>query len=273
MIHNDPLVEKEVKRHKKFLESFTINPGSFQINNDEYFFANYYRWNKMNGCAVVSPTSKAEKKVYLDAFDTLLEFAELFHLILTHAGERANTDMQAFTTMREFLSDVLNGADFYLTEEGKNVFEYCLKGTELILNLQERIIKIYQNTEQKIKMYQDGTLINFSKNDLEELANYLGEVDYIQYRQLVADYESIPKYKYIKEMENSPVGEYITPAVKRYLEEFSKNESGQRKRIEHISFQPNMEGLTKKEHIEGAKKAFYNSLAETNASSRKQLRI
>jgi hypothetical protein len=68
------------------------------------------------------------------------------------------------------------------------------------------------------------------------------------------------------------VNEHITTAVKKYLAEFSKDEEGQRKNVEHITYQPNMDELTKEEHIELEKDIFYKNLAETNASSRKDLR-
>ncbi|GGK08663.1 hypothetical protein GCM10007063_33830 [Lentibacillus kapialis] len=272
MRYDDPLVEKEAKKHKKFFETFTINPGSYRINNHHYFFVNYYKWKKMTDCAVVSPTSRAERSEYMEAFDALMEHAQLTTLILKHGGERSSANMDAFTTMKKFLSDVLNEGGNHLTQESKDIFNFCLERIQVILNLQERIINIYDDFQQKNQKYHDGDEENITRQDMEKKAKYLGEIDYIQYRQVVAIYEYIPKFKYIKELNDPEVKKHMTTAVKRYLTEFSKGEEEQLENIERVKFQPNMEELTREEHIEGAKKDFYKNLEETKALSRKELR-
>ncbi|SFA91050.1 hypothetical protein SAMN04488072_103213 [Lentibacillus halodurans] len=272
MKYDDPLVAKEAKKHKKLFETFNINPGSYRINNHDYFFINYYKWNKITDCAVVSPTSHAGRDEYLEAFDALLEYAQITTLILTHGGEKASADMHAFTTMERFLSDVLYEAGNDLTKEIRSVLNYCLERIKLITSLQERLVEIYHDFQQKNQKLHDKEKENFTIQDLKEAAHYLGELDYIQYRQIVAIYEYIPKFKYIKKINNQEVKKHMTTAVKRYLVEFSKGEEEQRKSIESVKFQSNMEELTREEHIEGAKKGFYKNLAETNASTRKLLR-
>ncbi|WP_174614158.1 hypothetical protein [Virgibacillus ihumii] len=272
MYYDNPLVKKEAKKHKRFLESFTINPGSFLINNNQYFFVNYYRGKKMTDCAVVSPTSKAEKSEYLMAYDALMEYAQLTVSIMSFGAEKATADMHAFTTLQQFFTDVLNNGENYLKQEDKKEIAYCLERINLILDLQDRLGKIYEEFYQKTKKFHEGFIENFTNSDIEEAVNYMGEIDYIQYKQLVANYESIPKFKYIKELEIPELKKYKTNAVRSYLEEFSINQGRQRKRIDSLKFQTDMETLTKEEHIEGAIKDFYRNLAETNASSRKRMR-
>ncbi|TFJ90237.1 hypothetical protein [Lentibacillus salicampi] len=208
----------------------------------------------------------------MEAFDALMEFAQLTSAILTHAGERSNSNMHAFTTMQKFLSDVLNETGIHLTQENKSVFNYCLDRINLILELQERMVKIYNDFQQKNQKFHDGDEENFTRQDMDEAANYLGEIGYIQYRQVLGIYEYIPKFKYIKELNNPEIKKFITADVKGYLTEFSKGEKEQLKNVEHITYQPNMEELTKEEHIELEKEVFYKNLAKTNALSRKELR-
>lgn len=272
MKYDDPLVAKEAKRHKKFLETFTINPGSFRINTHDYFFVNYYRFNKMTDCAVVSPTTQAGKNAYMEAFDALMEFAQLTSLILDHGGERSDANMDSFTTMKAFLSDVLNDVGDSLDQESRSVFTYCLERVDLILNLQERIIELYRDFHQNNQKFHEGDKENFTRQELDESANYLGEIGYIQYRQVVAIYEFIPKFKYIKELNNPEVNKHVTASVKKYLAEFSRDEEGQRKNVEHLTYQSNMDELTKEQHIKLEKDIFYKNLAETNAAARKDLR-
>ncbi|MBY7142369.1 hypothetical protein KFZ56_04520 [Virgibacillus sp. NKC19-3] len=226
----------------------------------------------MTDCAVISPTSQSGKDEYLEAFDALMEYAQLTTAILTHGGERSSANMDAFTTMRKFLTDVLNESESQLTQKSRNTFDFCLERINVILSLQERIIEIYNDFQQKNQNFHDGYEENFTRQDMEEAANYLGEIGYIQYRQIVANYETIPKFKYIKELNSPEVKRYITSNVKGYLSIFSKGEKKQLKNIEHVTYQPNMEELTKEEHIEVEKEVFYNNLAKTNALSRKELR-
>lgn len=273
MYYNHPLVKKEAKKHKKFLESFIIDLGSFRINNSDYFMVNYFRGSKMTGCAVVSPNSNAGKMEYLEAFDALLEFSELTSLTLEHAGKRVNAYTYPHTMMQKFLMDVLKECRNHLTSEEKNVFDYCLERINLMLELQERIEEIYGEFHQKSKRYLDGVEEEFTKQDIEEAANYLGEVGFIQYRQVVAVYEYIPKFRYIKEMNNPEVKKYITATVEDYLGEFSEGEEEHRKNVDKLSFQPNMDDLTKEEHIELEKSRIYKNLAKINESSRKELRF
>lgn len=167
-----------------------------------------------------------------------MEFAQLTSLILDHGGRRSNADMDAFTTMKKFLLDVLNEIGVHLSEESRDVFEYCLERINLILNLQGRIIDLYDDFQQKNQEFHNGVKENFTKQDMEEAANYLGEMGYIQYRQVLAIYKFIPKFKYIKRLKNPEVKKYITPAVKRYLAEFSQEQRKQLKNVEHVTYQP-----------------------------------
>ncbi|WP_404451916.1 hypothetical protein LG329_16435 [Virgibacillus necropolis] len=273
MYYNHQSVKKEAKKHKKFLESFIIDPGSFRINNCDYFLVNYQRGEKITGCAVVSPNSNAGKTEYLEAFDSLLEFSVLTYLFVDHAEKRVNVYMYPHTLMQKFLMDVLKEVCNHLTSEEKNVFEYCLERIDLMLELQGRIQEMYGEFEQKAKRYRDGVEEEITKQDIEEAANYLGEVGFIQYRQVVAVYEYIPKFRYIKEMNNPEVKKYITTTVDGYLDEFSINEEEHRKNVERISIQPNMSDLTKEEHIELEKSEIYKNLTNINVSSRKELRF
>ncbi|WP_079527888.1 hypothetical protein [Halobacillus hunanensis] len=271
MYYNHPSVKKEAKKHKKLLESFIIDPCSFRINNCDYFLVNYQRGKTITGCAVVSPNSNAGKKEYLEAFDALLEFSVLTSLFIDHAEKRVNAYMYPHTLMQKFLMDVLG--EGCLTSEEKNVFDYCLERINLMLELQGRLQEMYGEFEQKAKRYRDGVEEELTKQDIEEAANNLGEVGFIQYRQVVAVYEYIPKFRYIKEMNNPEVKKYITATIDGYLGEFSVNEEEHRKNVERISLQPNMGDLTKEEHIELEKSMIYKNIAKINASSRKELRF
>lgn len=273
MYYNHPSVKKEAKKHKKLLESLIIDPGSFRINNCDYFLVNYQRGEKITGCAVVSPNSNAGKMEYLEAFDALLEFSVLTRLFVDHAEKKVNAYMYPHTMMQKFLMDVLREGCNHLTSEENNVFEYCLERINLIAELQGRIQEMYGEFEQKARRYRDGVEEEFTKQDIEEAANNLGEFGFIQYRQVVAIYEYIPKFRYIKEMNNPEVKKYITATIDGYLGEFSINEEEHRKSIEKISLQPNMGDLTKEEHIELEKSIIYKNLAKINASSRKELRL
>ena len=272
MRYDDPLVKQEAKKHKKILETFVINPGSYRINNHEYFFANYYIWKKITDCAVVSPTSQAGRDEYLEAFDALLEYAQLTSLILTYAGASSNADTEDFTTLKKFFSNVLNEPGNHLSQETRDSFDFCLEKVNLIFSLQERILEIYNDFKQKNQKYHNGDEKNFSKQDIEEAVNYFAEIRYIQYRQALAMNECIPKFKYIKELNDPNVKKHKNIANKRYLAQYSKDDEEQFKEYEHATYQRNMEELTKEEHIEVEKEAFYKYLAETNASSMKELR-
>ncbi len=154
------------------------------------------------------------------------------------------------------MSEVLKNSNEYLDQETKEVFEYCLESTNNILELQKRLIDIYNDYYNKEMKYFEGELESFTRKDIDEAANCLGEIGYIQYQQLVANYESIPKFKYIKELSNPEVKKHINSTVKRYLDEFSINANKQRKVIEDLTYQPNMAELTKEEHIEVEKRVF-----------------
>ncbi|WP_449354443.1 hypothetical protein ACUL41_15290 [Virgibacillus natechei] len=270
--YNDQQVKQEAKKHKKFLETFGINPGSYRINNHDYFFVNYYIWKKMTDSAVVSPTSQAGRSEYMEAFDALMEYAQLTSMILTYGGLNSSGDTHDITTLKKFLSDVLNEPEELLTQEIRNNFNFCLLRMNLILSLQERILEIYNDFQQKNQKYHDGDDENFTKQDIEEAATYLGEIDYIQYSQVLASDECIPKFKYIKELNNPDVKKHKTIAVRKYLAEFLKGEKQQNKNAEYVTYQQNMKELSKEEHIKFQKEAFNKYLAETKASLSKELR-
>ncbi|MBY7142347.1 hypothetical protein KFZ56_04405 [Virgibacillus sp. NKC19-3] len=272
MRYDDPLVAKEAKKYKKLFETFTINPGSFRIDGQDYFFINFYKWKKITDCAVVCPTSEAGKDKYLEAFDALLEYSQAATLILTHGGDKASANMDAFTTMQKFLLSVLNEEGNHLMLEIREVFDYCLERINLILSMQKRVVEIYNDFQQKNQKYHDGYDENVTRRNIDETVNYLGELDFLQYQQIVAIYEYIPKFNYIKELNNPEIKKHITTAVKTYLAEFSKGEKEQLKNIESVKFQTNMDELTKEEHIERAKEDFYKNLSETNSETRRLLR-
>lgn len=268
---DNKLLNKLVKKHKKLFETYTINPGAYQLNNNSYLLANYYKGNKLSGCAVISPQSDSNKNEYSEAFDSLLEHAELTTLILKHAGDRADSNMDSFLTIKNFLENILSEVE--LTEENKIFFENSLNEINIIVELQERLIELYKTFYSQTERLHTGEKDTITRRDIDEAANYLGEVGYIQYRQLVANYNSISKFKHIININNPEINKYIRDDVKRYLVEFSQHETRQKKRIDSISYQPHMDRLTKKEHIEVEKKNFYQNLERTNVSSRRDLRF
>ncbi|HLR62761.1 MAG TPA: hypothetical protein VK097_10010 [Lentibacillus sp.] len=134
------------------------------------------------------------------------------------------------------------------------------------------MVEIYSDFQQKSQNYRDGDEENFTKRDIEEAVNYFAEISYLQYRQIVAMDECKPKFKYIKELNDPDVKKHKNIAVKSYLAQYSKDDKVQSKDNEYATYQRNMKKLTKEEHIEVEKEDFYKYLAETNASSRKDLR-
>ncbi|WP_217589289.1 hypothetical protein [Lentibacillus saliphilus] len=233
---------------------------------------NYLRGKNIKGCAVISPNSKAGKGEYLEALKALLEYVVSMGSILSRGGERANANMDAFITMQYFLSNVLNDVGDKLTLETKHAFEFCLERVDLILKLQDRLIDICQKNNENADQYFKGELSNFTKEDMEEAVNDLGEIDYIQYKQLMAIYEYIPKFKHIRDLKNKDVDRLKTASVKKYILEFSKGEKEQLHTLKSIEFQPYMDTLTKEQHIEGAKSDFYKNLAQGLALTKKELR-
>ncbi|MUV39194.1 hypothetical protein JNUCC1_03067 [Lentibacillus sp. JNUCC-1] len=266
----DKRVKEEANKYKRLFETFTVNPGASRINSHDYFLVNYYRWGKITGCAVVSSNSKADKIEYTAAFDELVEFATLFSSVL-EVEERARANMDAFITLEKFLTNVLRGG-VTLHDEDKSEYQYSLKRIHSILNLQDRLKEIYNTTAKKQEQYHNGSIEVISREDIQEAARSLGEVDFIQYRQVLAIHELIPKLKYIKNMENEQLIRFKTSAVKRYLVEFSKGENEQLKNVKKIEFQSNMQSLTKEQHIQGALKDFYKNLSHANRRFRKDLR-
>ncbi|MUV39195.1 hypothetical protein JNUCC1_03068 [Lentibacillus sp. JNUCC-1] len=89
---------------------------------------------------------------------------------------------------------------------------------------------------------------------------------------MLAIYEFIPKFNYIRGLRNQKINRFKTDEVKRYLEEFSKGENQQLENVKRIEFLLNLRELTMEQHIHEANKLFYKNLAETNALSRKELR-
>src|SRR5699024_10422359 len=145
MRYDDPLIKQEAKTHKKILETFLLNLSSYVLNNHEYFVVTNYMWKKKSDCGVISPTSQAGRDEYLEAFDALLEYAQLASLILTSAGASSNADTEDFTTLKKFFSNVLNEPGNHLSQETRDSFDFCLEKVNLIFSLQERILEIYND--------------------------------------------------------------------------------------------------------------------------------
>ncbi|QKY69792.1 hypothetical protein [Lentibacillus sp. CBA3610] len=269
MKYRDRLVKQEAKKYRKFLETFDINPGSYRINNHEYFFVNYSKWKQITECAVVSPDSTAYRDEYLEAFDVLLEYALLTSWIFTYGGASSNASTEDFTLLKKFFSNVLDEPGDHLSQDTRNTFNFCLERANIMLSLQERIVEIYSDFEQKYQKFHDGNEENFTKRDVEEAVNYYAEISYLQFRQVTAMNECIPKFKYIKELKSPAVKKHKNIAVRRYLTQYSKE---QPKDHEFATYQRDMEKLTKEEHIEAKKEHFYEHLAERNPSIRKNLR-
>ncbi|WP_430784483.1 hypothetical protein VBD025_08580 [Virgibacillus flavescens] len=267
---DNQLLNKMAKKHKKLFESYSINPGAYQIQNNDFFLVSYKK-KGISGCAVLSPQCPDDTVMYMEAFDSLLEHAQLTTLILRHAGDRADINMSSFYTVKQFLEDVIY--DVELRQEDKNVFETCLSAILKILELQEYLIKSFEEFYLKVTKLHEGEINVITKDDIEEMVNYLGEVGYIQYTQLLTQYRTISKFGYIKNTSEPNISKYITDDVSSYLVEFSSHKKQLNEQIKSITYQTEMDRLTKEEHIEVEKKNFRQNLEKTNASLRKKLRF
>ncbi|GGA81474.1 hypothetical protein [Ornithinibacillus halotolerans] len=260
------------KKYKRLFESYSINAGGCLINNHEFYWVNYYRLGKMVGHAVISPNEVMDKDEYKQAFHYLARSSQIRANLSTNGGFRARINMESFRIIERFLDNILLVVD----EEDKQVVSKCLGSIQSNLNLQDRIVEIYNSFHQKEEKIQKGEVKFCTDEYLEFTLDCLWEIEYLQYTQFTLQYDAIPLLEYIKKLtnKNRNVKKLVSSEINLYLKEFIKSKDSLFNSIKNLTFHPEIAPeVSKDRHMTLARDTLLKSIEEVTNEALKDLRF
>jgi acyl carrier protein phosphodiesterase len=264
-------LNKLAKKYKKLFEKMTINFGAYKINQNDYYLVVYKR-KKINGLAIISPQSITNKNECLEALKWLTRYNQFRNIGLVHIGFRADINFDSFYTVQNFLEKVLQNVSLSTNE--KKIFEESNRALQTIINLQHQLIPAYKSFLEKEQKVELGEIKVITKNHINDMLNFINTADYIQYTQLTTQYNNISVFKEINEMakNNANIQPFVDSAVKTYLGEFVISKANLRKNIKAVTHVPDLEQLSKEEHIEVARKTTLQNIDEIAERNKSKLR-
>lgn len=268
----DESIQQEAKRYKKLFETFKVNPNHVRIEDIDYYIS-FYQKRITNNTEMVILTSppKASKKKYEEAFNTLTFLIVISSNIKKYGTERRDIDMQAFYKTRTFLENVLDRA--MLTQEERSSYKDCWDSLNTQIELQEKHIELMEEyTAHCKKKEREG--LTFFPEDIEYAKEVFLEMDYIQYKQLVINRDSIDLFEKINQDQksNETVGDLSNFEINQFIKEFAKGERKLTKEINSVTYVEGLEGMTKKEHKESVWNYFQSGQKKRINSMKKDIR-
>lgn len=266
-INNDELKEL-AEKHKKIFEKVTISYGAYKINQNHYYLVVYKR-KKINGLAIISPQSTRDINECLEALTWLTRYNQFRNIAFIHVDFRANVNFDSFYAIKNFLEKVLQNVS--LSSDEKRIFEESLLALQTIINLQHQLISDYETFLEKEKKVERGEIKVVTKEHIYDVLHFINTFDYIQYKQLTTQYNNISAFKEINKLarNNSDIKPFMNSAVKTYLEEFVISKANLRKNIKKVTHVPDLEQLSKAEHIEIARKTTLQNIDNIIARQKK----
>ncbi|MFD2638745.1 hypothetical protein [Piscibacillus salipiscarius] len=181
-------------------------------------------------------------------------------MITATQGKKIN--MVGFEKTKAFLKEVLDRN--VLNEDIKPYYENTYNILTINLNLQKEVINLVDQYDSFINKKRGEDNNRFFPDDVDFVQSILAQLDYIQYKQLGNSIKGFDDFSYINEdlNTNSRVQEYVTPEVKGYIKEFSKDKEVLHQEIQKITYFKEQDKLTKEEHIDKVKER-YNEMQRT----------
>ncbi|MFD1851673.1 hypothetical protein [Oceanobacillus bengalensis] len=270
MNNTQKLLERQAKEHKKLFEKFMIDEKYLHLHGTEFHMVFYLKGKRNTGFGLISPDSN----VPLDSFDDALGKIALLYTnagsINQNGGQRARINMDPFNRTWECLDKILH--EITLSDEQKYNYEYCYQALSQTMELQKEQVKLYDEFIQLMRMkIHEG----FQTEDIDYMLNVSGEMDYIQYKQLTSEFNSIDKYKYISEdiHQKKELAKFVSFEVKRYLKQFASDKQKLQAEIQKVTYVDQMEKLTKEEHLELVKQKILREQEQGNINLRKEIRF
>lgn len=259
------------KKHKRVFEKYGINPGIYRVNNHDYYFV-YFERKKLTGYAIISPHCSSNSDEYKEAYDWLLKCSQLTNSVYINAGFKAKVDFTSFLSVRDYLEKALERE--HLVNGDRELLQTCLHSLHLIIELQQQLIDGYKEFLSNAKQIQLKQNSLITKEYVNGILNFLGEFDYIQYTQMSTQYNTIDEFSKLYEIikHYSDLNKALDEETKAYLKKFIQSKSNLYKNIKKLAFQPNMEQLSKEEHIKVAKKITLENIEKIKIESLKKLR-
>ncbi|SET34414.1 hypothetical protein SAMN05216389_10980 [Oceanobacillus limi] len=271
---NEKQLIKLAKKHKKFLESYSINRVAY-LFNDHVFYLAYFSdksGQDIKGDAVISPDSD-DISEYQSAHAPLLEHAATVHNIKYHGGDRAKVNYAIFYEVRDYLENVVQAN--ILSQDLQVVYERAFKVISNMITLQDELVRLYYEAMD----LHNETLKRgyFVDEELEKLKSYIPILEQIQYEQGKDRYNYRADFDVIYENRNDPnVKQFEKFTDKNTLRELTTEAS--EKDIKK-GLQALMEGIdldesnyTKEKHYEAVRAKFANNLEKLIHDSKSKLR-
>ncbi|WP_345242928.1 hypothetical protein [Pontibacillus salipaludis] len=266
-MHKQTLLNKKAKQLKKMFEEYRINPFAYLINDEKYYTVTYKRMEKLKGLAVISTKeSNITQEEFVEAFTKLTFFVGLTHKIDVDGGGRISTNVQYVHSIINKLEGHLKKD--HLHEKERSVSENVLSTFKQYSNMQENLVDIYNEYDRNIKMII-GETGYFTDDDIEETLNVLAHFDYTQYKQFSILFEVLEDVDYLLE----EVSLKLNTDEVMFLKQFSsKNRGKLKKELDAVSYRPDQNEITEKEHKRTVKEEYTKNLKNLNHSTKKKIR-
>src|SRR5699024_8871719 len=142
------------------------------------------------------------------------------------------------------------------------------------LDLQQELVEKYEQFVNENQKLYDGSKLYFTKDDVHDALDVIGDVEYIQYTQLTLQYEAIDDFKQLFTMakKDRHLQAYLDSDTKTYLREFISSKANLKNNIKKLTYQKGMEELPKDQFKELVKRLTMENVAKVKKETRDDIR-
>ncbi|MUV39204.1 hypothetical protein JNUCC1_03077 [Lentibacillus sp. JNUCC-1] len=188
------------KKHKKFLEDYTINIDGYKVNNHLFFLAMYMsKFSENPKAYAVFSLEHHNREEAKEAFYPLFFYFSTWNIILEVVQHRAQVTFSILEEVRDYLARIVNAR---LSAVDMTVYERSLNILQNMLDLQEEMKHLWQSADQMDKQITEKGYVD--DQEIEQLILYHIKGHWIQYAQFKDRYTYRKDFDVIYDNRNIP---------------------------------------------------------------------
>jgi len=266
----DQTILDTAKKHKKIFEKYWIDPHHLYLDDVNFYFAFYQRFNTTE-MALLSSRSDVSTEQYKEAFELLTILINRMGAIQEVGMERKNISMKPFHKTKYFLEKVQSQAA--LSDSNKEVISKCSQFMSRAISLQNQMVELMKRYEQ-FKDSKETENNQYTIQDVEQIHDFHAEMDYIQFTQGQTSYKAMDHFSTLSDIitQNDTITGLADSEIKVYVKEFSRGKEKLKSALNEATYVDNLEELSKEQFIKTVQEDYLKRQKESNKSLIKDLR-
>ncbi|SEP98347.1 hypothetical protein [Piscibacillus halophilus] len=187
------------KIHKKDFEKIEVNPYAYFIDDTPYYFVLYKSRfiGTERGYAIISPTQSVDHNKSTEAFAAFFKFI-ITKKNIENGVDRTNVELSSHEEVKNYLEIVLKKES--LDTNTKEIYRRAFETLDQMFKLQNEFNGLWNDAKKFLEMIDEKNI--FSREELEQLLNYVPSLNLIQYKQLHKRYVNSDDFNYIYKNRN-----------------------------------------------------------------------